>query len=66
MFRRNRRVKQSLDQNPFYTTAKIFRRILLSRWRRRPASSCVLRRRRRRPNTFSFRTLTLVKVNRNQ
>ena len=40
----------------FYTTAKIliFRRILLSRWRRR------------RPNTFSFRTLTLVKVNRNR
>ena len=32
---------------------KIFRRILLSRWRR-----C-------RPNTFSFHTLTLVKVNRN-
>ena len=25
----------------------------------------VLRRRRRRPNTFSFRTLTLLKVNRN-
>ena len=52
----------------FYTTAKIliFRRILLSRWRRRrPASSCVVLRRRRRPNTFSFRTLTLVKVNRN-
>ena len=42
----------------FYTTAKIliFRRILLSRWRRL---------RRRRPNTFRFRTLTLVKVNRN-
>ena len=40
---------------------KIFRRILLSRWRRRLRRR--RRRRRRRPNTFSFRTLTLVKVN---
>ena len=31
-----------------------FGRILVSRWRRR-----------RRPKTFGFRTLTLVKVNRN-
>ena len=41
---------------------KFFGRILVSRWRRR---LCRRLCRRRRPNAFSFRTLTLVKVNRN-